>query len=278
MKANNQRFLVAKYVEDVSRMEPRNIGVILCAAGRTEGRFLDKSSVPFIKDKRLFQRWVDFWMDQIGSDGIRMRDGILVRPSEPEFVQALLETQRGNYMLYDTGVIPDPLKKTEVPGAIDTLFAKLVQLQSAKRSHESSGERQGLARVCREIFEGAGISERKDFATKQPVICKVGGGNREFLPHYALLRRGKPLTVWHRVDVSSVRDVDSAAFMFEKLHKNRIVKGVEHCGAMIHGDLKEGAIEGAIETLEEVSTVINVDDPGEAQKLASRMAFKSPVA
>ena len=132
-----------------------------------------------------------------------------------------------------------------------------------------------MASICKQIFDDAGLSTRKDFATKEPIICKVGGGKREFIPHYAILSKGKPLAIWHRVDVSSVRDVDSAAFMFEKLHKNRIVKGIEHCGAMIHGALKEHAIDGAIETLEEVSVVIDVDDPVEAKKLTSKIAFKA---
>lgn len=277
IKARSQRFLVAKYIEDVLRMEPRNIGVILCAAGRTEAKFLEPDAVSFIKDKKLYQRWIDFWLHQVGpeSDGIRMKDGILVRPSQPEFCDALLETQRGNYMLYDTGIVPDVLKKTQVGEAVQTLFEKLVAAHSAKGDLLHPADRPQLAKACKSILAGAGLYDRKDFAKTQPVICKVGAGTREFKPHYALLRRGVPLAVWHRVDVSSMRDVDSAAFMFEKLHKNRIVKGVANCGAMINGAIKERAIEGAIETLEEVSVVIDVDDPVEAEKLASRIAFKA---
>ena len=134
MTISTQRFLVAKYIDDLTRMEPRNIGVILLAAGMAEARFLSPQQASFIKDKKLYQRWVDFWMDRVNADSIRMRNGVTVSPSDLEFCEALLESQRGNYILYDSGVVPDALKKAKLASVTEVLFSQLERFK-----HGSSG-------------------------------------------------------------------------------------------------------------------------------------------
>ncbi len=273
MTTSNQRYLVAKYVEDVSRMEPKNIGVVLWAAKRVKARFLPPESVSFIKDKKMYQRWTTFWKEAASDQSRRMKDGTEVTPAEPRYLDALLETQRGNFLLFDSGFIADKIKVGEVESAADFLFQKLVLRDKATDTQSPVDAPVRMDRMCKKIFADAGLAEREDFKTTKPVPCAMGKVVREFRPHYALFPNETPLAVWHRVDVSQVRDIDSTAFMFEQLIAKSVVSGRARCGALVHGNLGENQVSGAIETLSEYSTVINVDDPLTAVRRAEAVAF-----
>ena len=58
---NLPKYLVAKYVSDPRRMEPRNIGVVLWASGRVAARFLESDEAEFVGDKKTYARWIDYW-------------------------------------------------------------------------------------------------------------------------------------------------------------------------------------------------------------------------
>jgi len=66
------RFLVAKYVPDLQRMEPKNIGVVLASPDRIGARFYgengDHPRAPeFIhkRNKSVYVEWVQYWNQQI---------------------------------------------------------------------------------------------------------------------------------------------------------------------------------------------------------------------
>ena len=130
-----------------------------------------------------------------------------------------------------------------------------------------------MERICRKIFADAGLSDRQDFKQTTPLPCKVGKAIREFIPHYSLRPHNNAVAVWQRVDVTQSRDVDSAAFMFEKLLESKTVSGKQRCGALIHGQVADAQVTGAVETLAEYSTVIDVDDESAAHASAEEVAF-----
>ena len=62
------RFLLAKHVPDLRRMEPRNIGVIVWAHGHVRARFAGDPGSSKPKDagpNSSYQEWVTYWRNQI---------------------------------------------------------------------------------------------------------------------------------------------------------------------------------------------------------------------
>jgi hypothetical protein len=66
------RYLVAKYISDLQRMEPRNIGIVVCASGVTCARFLGEKPgrpghvdgrkvPPFVTSVAAYKQWIEFW-------------------------------------------------------------------------------------------------------------------------------------------------------------------------------------------------------------------------
>src|SRR5262245_21261697 len=105
------RFVVAKYAPDVSRMEPRNIDVILWARGAVRAKFLEASHAEeFVSEIPVDQRWTKFGNDRISGDSIAPRRGQAVPMTGPECLDALLTTQQGNYILLDGCEFIQPIR------------------------------------------------------------------------------------------------------------------------------------------------------------------------
>src|ERR1700722_19258050 len=96
-----QRYLIAKYVPDARRMEPRNIGVVLWASGKAVARFLRPQEADFIADKEIYERWTKYWHGLFGGSSIARMRGEPVPKDDPEFLDEFLKTQQGNYLLFD---------------------------------------------------------------------------------------------------------------------------------------------------------------------------------
>jgi predicted RNA-binding protein with RPS1 domain len=75
------RFLIAKYVPDVFRNEPRNIGVVLWTPDGVAARFLgekpdapgevDDADIPeFVNSKHAYKQWVRYWRRELGKPAV----------------------------------------------------------------------------------------------------------------------------------------------------------------------------------------------------------------
>src|SRR5262245_34785589 len=66
---NTLRYAVAKYVPDLLRQEPRNIGVFVIGnedaasrlLGETSSGALDLRRVPFVNDRSVYAEWYAYW-------------------------------------------------------------------------------------------------------------------------------------------------------------------------------------------------------------------------
>lgn len=118
------RYLIAQYVANLARMEPRNIGIILWANGVVESRFLAAKDAPFVRYPAIYTRWVKFWKEQLSRDEIQPIKCAAVPRHSLEFLDALLKTQEGNYRLFDGGFVCEDLR--DAAEAADFLFGELV--------------------------------------------------------------------------------------------------------------------------------------------------------
>jgi hypothetical protein len=114
-------YLVAKYVLDLRRMEPRNIGVIVWAGGAVGARFLaERSEQPgevdgrsvaaFVTSPNAYKQWVRFWRRELDKPAVRLLTGgePVVR-SSPDYLKALAASGRGNFQLVVGGQLLDPV-------------------------------------------------------------------------------------------------------------------------------------------------------------------------
>ena len=118
------KYLVAKYIADVCRMEPRNIGVIAWVDGTVVARFAE-SPPKFIRDKRAYRNWLYLWKHKIGQPVIESSDHTLRATKEsPDFLEVLKATGKDNYVLMDGGSV---LEQVDDPNdLINYLFSTLV--------------------------------------------------------------------------------------------------------------------------------------------------------
>jgi hypothetical protein len=133
------RFLIAKYIPDVFRNEPRNIGVVLWTPDGVAARFLgekpdapgvvDESAIPpFIASAVAYKQWVRYWRRELAK-----ADGT------PESLETIRQTGASNYLLADGGIV-NPLSTPHLPTLLSQLFQQLVALDQ-QETFVASGER-----------------------------------------------------------------------------------------------------------------------------------------
>ncbi len=257
VNAKKQRFLVAKYTPDVRRLEPRNIGIILWTPRRLGLRFLETTDAKFVKDKGMYDRWVTFWSDTCQSKVIEVGRGQEVAANSPDFVEALLNTQRGQYRLVDGGFVPEKVLVNDIDRMTDTLFSDLVATPTMRKDAMDDVSSGTLLSRCKDLFQQIGLSDREDFFTARKVRCQVGKITRDFQANYLVGNPSRHPVILQRVEIGEPRSVDSTSFMFERLLEKGVVEGKNKLAALYHDPNSDGAM---IDQLSEYSIPINLSD------------------
>ncbi len=102
------RWYTAKYVRDIRRNEPRNVGVVLCVDGRVWSRFLgeqngriDGNKIRWLGSPDNYRIWVNFWREMLSEHADNPERVLLQgRPSSNYYVE-----QSGERI---SGTIDDP--------------------------------------------------------------------------------------------------------------------------------------------------------------------------
>lgn len=270
---NRQRYLLAKFVPDPRRMEPRNVGVILWTKHGIALRFLESSGVRHLgADRKLYERWVTYWKDTCQSGEIILKRGEKVTKDTDEFLDALADKQRGNFRLYDVGRVKEPITKSDIEHVLNTLFEELVSSGTQRQSSQKAAKT--LARMCKLIFEETGLLSDSRFVSKKSLIkCRIGKARREFPINYLYGKVNRPIALMHRVDLSSEKSIDATSYMFERLVRDHRVDGMQKCAALFDPTGPTEPISGAIEQLSEHCVPINVSSRELAIQLVREVCF-----
>lgn len=149
MTTINGRYLVAKYIPDLMRGEPRNIGVVLWSPAGVKARFIaenldhpggvDNSKIPeFVKSTSAYKQWIRFWQGEIGKPAIEpATGGVEVPRCSPDFVAALQAANKSSFFLADGGMVFEPVNASELPRLINILFATLVETGEPEEARNS---------------------------------------------------------------------------------------------------------------------------------------------
>jgi len=121
------RYAVAKYVPDMRRMEPRNIGIVVWSHGTTGFKFMvDEDARTFVNDYAAYDRWVTYWGKILAADAVKPRRSEPVPKHDKNYFDAFLKTQKGNYRLFDGGESVEAVAADDVQDFADFLFDELI--------------------------------------------------------------------------------------------------------------------------------------------------------
>jgi hypothetical protein len=263
-------YLVAKYISDLQRMEPRNIGVVVWSPGNVAARFvaekpgsagdIDGRSVPaFVTSTTAYKQWVDFW-----------RDLLRARPAAPgklrnRWAETLKQTSRGNFWLAEGGVILDR-RVEDVQLLADDLFVRLVE-----PGLPDDGSDIALDRVADDIIRRLRLARNTNFHTKYRVACSVAPNVEEDFEFSHAYKNGSLRRLYQRVPLCAKktplrRTVHDSAWMFEKVVQQRIVARDQAIALVyVSEEQKEDpAISWSFDVLSSVARLANLADPNEA--------------
>lgn len=251
------QYIVAKYIPDLGRMEPKNIGVFVWSKGELRFKFLNPHDADFVNEPETFERWTAFWARRVEGDFVRPTRGKPVPKSDPACLEALLSTQKGNYALVAAGELMQNIRKKELDEVTNYLFGELVAPLKDRSKTEGSFKQQ-----CNEMLRGLGIS----FKTKEPVECDWGGVVRHLHPDY-YIGNGHPEAILQRATVSNERSVNSGAMLIHLLIEEGIIEQ-DKCRFLIRStDIKSEAAEEGVAFCEKVCGIIDVENTDETTSL-----------
>lgn len=267
------RFLVAKYVPDVKRMEPRNIGVIAWCDGCAEARFLGEDEAPprrlGIRDTRVYRKWLSSWRKQIARPFVEVGHGQIVDKSTPEFLDALREWSRDSFLLVEGGEIIEAVDRTSLPALTEYLFRELVAEDEAKEKKEH--EYQQLKTAATQLIKQSGLEGRPDFRRHEPTWYTAFGVTKSFSCD-VLGPMKEPYSIYHQTILSNQRTFDSTAFHLHWFRESRSFPK-ERCAALVvgSGQLTRDQLDNR-QMLEQIATVIDVTDMHRARAKLSEIA------
>ena len=171
---NTPRYLLAKYIPDPLRMEPRNIGVVLWAEGNVTARFVGEGDSPDsqsrlprrlgIPDRHVYKQWVQYWREQIEQPSLtRGADGLTVNRSAPEFLDALTTKSDYSFMLVPGGTLRTEVSAHELQDAISDLYERLVLEEADTAEMKTEAESALLRRAWSKIATQAQLRSKPDY-------------------------------------------------------------------------------------------------------------------
>jgi len=250
------RFILAKYAPDLSRMEPRNIGIFLWNKGKIVSQFLPDNEIPFVKDIKTYKEWTVYWQEMTNGSVI---DAPGLEPESlksEDCLNALLTTEGGNYLLVDAGFIPRKLPVKDMDKAINFLFSELVASPTSDSPESSSVT--SFAKQCEAIFDTIGLEVGNRFKKNEKVECPVYGSNRHLNCNY-YLGNGHPEGILQRAKLSSEQHVSSAAMVVHAVTDKALVPK-NKCRFLVRScDINTEIAEENYKFLSKVCEVIDVD-------------------
>jgi hypothetical protein len=276
-RGTEPRFLVAKYVPDLARMEPRNVGVILWNGTDASSRFLGTDAASFVDDQQTYLRWVKYWEGAIKSETLKVPRSPAVHKKDAHYLDALKKTERGNFRLLDGGGLLEGLASADIKDATDFLFRRIVETLQARESatDENETESQKIVTASREALEAVGVWNRHDFQRSDVTFpCRVHGVWKQLRFHLAL-GGATPKAVFQRVRIDNDSSWQTATFRFEWLLKSELKVTKDRCAAFVSASdeqLEDQNLKGNLEVLADCSTVVNLAKRDQALDILSRIA------
>jgi len=173
-------------------------------------------------------------------------------------MDALLSTQKGNYLLVDAGELLEAVRVREINAALDFLFEELVSTGPAPTKRQ---RHEVFSRACSSILAESGVRNLEGFTEKYDLKCPVYGVHKQLRFSYASGTNGD-LSLYQRVNIDKEMSVHDAALKFRMIVDGALVKR-DRCIAMVQGSVLQESNNGAAanrDLLNMVCPVVDVDE------------------
>jgi hypothetical protein len=262
--SHTPQFLIVKYVPDLERMEPRNVGVILWddgggAVARFYGEGQEDSTprAPTFIDKKnrvVYAEWVRYWHRNLAKPALNG-----VSRESAKFVDAIKRRSRDNYIVVEGGRLTTSINPDERRAALDEIFQRFVGEEPPVVK---------LKQACDKAIKNAIPREQRE--TNYPIECLVAGRvTHTFHFNYATRPLGNLVrSLFQRVDLEQEASVNSATLMLQSANDRGM--RVDQCGALVVNDALYHP--DATEMLRQFGTLINVANADDARYIIRRMS------
>lgn len=267
------RYLLAKYIADLRRGEPRNIGVIVWTPERIEARFIGekagrpgevdgRSIPPFVTSPQAYKQWVEYWRLQLASEAISpATGGPPVRRDQEGYLAAVMESNKGNFALVDAGFLLDRVAPDDLGALANYLFETLVDTTGEEPQDAT------LDDVVDRLLDRTGVRQVEHFRTQVEVRCAIGNGQEERFEFDYGYKNGTLKRLYQRVPLPRRRKVqqmrvDATAWKFDRVNESGVL-GVERPVAMIYPSDEQradGETQRMLAVLQSVGRLLDLHD------------------
>jgi len=275
------RFLVAKYIPDLRRMEPKNIGVVLWSDGDVRAKFVgelqagrvDPPQYLHVNSRRAYRQWITYCRTVLDRSELPDKSGRPVHRSAPEFIEAITARSKDQFRLVEGGEFLKSVRPDEMGEVVDELFAELVSIPSENDSVtlERANAARQLTRACREAVTQSGLRQRRGFSEHFEWLCPVEDSKVPFQFDYAIYDR-QPIAILSKVFIWKPEDVYAAAFEFREMRREYQLPK-EKCAAMIYPTATDLSTTKILETWKMLEACAEVLDMRDARESTSRLMF-----
>ena len=272
---NPVHYLVAKYIADTRRMEPRNIGVVVWSAGEVAARFaaerrdqpgeVDGRSLPsFVTSLSAYKQWVRFWRKELEKETIRpLAGGEPAVRTSADFLKVLTSTSKGNFLLTEGGMLLDPVAPGELADVADCLFGLLVEESPPPDEPRDPT----LEDVCQQLFEETNVATLPYFRRNYSLQCAMPGRPAETFEFSYAYGNGTPLRLYQQLPLPKrrkalSRNVHHVAWMFEKVIAAGQITPEQGGVLVLPSDeqAQDREVERSLEMLGSITRVLNLRD------------------
>jgi hypothetical protein len=276
---SSPQYLIAKYIPDLQRVEPRNIGVIIWAPSAVEARFVaekydrpgevdGRSIPPFVTSASAYKQWIRYWRDELQKVEIApIAGGPKVSQGSRDYLAALQSSSKGNFVLVEGGYLLDEVDADALPAVADQLYATLVEPGALDEPRDPT-----LDEVCEQLIQEVGLDRDPNFRSRYTVNCRVAEETEEPYEFSHAYENGCLQRLYQRVPFPKKRTlfrktIHDSAWMFEKVVQANIIQR-DQGAALVYANEEQRAdpeIERSLRVLGSVTRVLNLNDREAAQ-------------
>lgn len=288
---NRPTFYVAKFIPDLIRNEPRNVGVILWTSGRLTARFLgevgeggqglDSRFLRGLTSANSYRRWVTYLRNQLNS----LTESLC--PDPGEVFSTLSSKLNEAFFLVEGGMLFEDVKEVNIRVAVDNLFQKFVKKSQAMgealdlRANVAMHRAPGIEGQFRELLVKTGVDKSPFLFEKPKYSCRITDRIEEELEFSWAFANGALHRVMQTVELPNAPDamqknVHDTAWKFEKIVDSGII-GEDRVVSILRADarrMEDPKVYRNIDLLRSVGQVWNLaDDEASTNEVASLPAL-----
>lgn len=170
-------YILAKYIPELLRNEPRNVGVVVWTPWGVAAKFrgeksrgLDQRKIPqWVQSRPAYTEWIHIWRAIIQQGKIKSRHGEW-QAEGLDFLDGLATTGKQNYIFGDKGSVMDDIAESDVAPLVNFLFSTLVE---DGVDHKSAKAEYDMERICNKIISRTEAFRNRRFKRDLPVFCPI---------------------------------------------------------------------------------------------------------